>query len=88
MNVGTSTNVYLYIQIPASHRTERLYEAVLVSCQRNVSDTRCWSLNNFLIIDINELVTNKDYCSRLGICLSTLVQRTDADTNVIFTPLL
>ena len=88
MNVGTSTNVYVYIQIPASHRTKRLYEAVLVFRQRNVSDTRCWSLNNFLIIDINEFVTNKDYCSRLGICLSTLVQRTDADTNVIFTPLL
>ena len=86
MNAGTSTNVYVYIQIPASHRVDRLYEAVLVSCQRNVSDTRCWSLKNFLIIDIHELVTNKDCCFRLGICLSTLVQRTDADTNVIFTP--
>ena len=36
MNAGTSTNVYVYIQIPASHRGDRLYKAMLVSCQRNM----------------------------------------------------
>ena len=87
INVGIGTNVYMYIQIPASHRIKWQYEAVLVSCQRNVSEDRCWPLDNFLIININELVTNKDYCFRVGIYFFTLLQRTDAGTNVIFIPL-
>ena len=87
INVGIGTNVCMYIQIPASHRMKLQYEAVLVSGQRNVSEDRCWPLDNFLIIDIKELVTNKDYCFRVGICFSTLIQRTDAGTNVIVLPL-
>ena len=67
LNVGIGTNVYMYIQITASPRIKWQYEAVLVSCQRNVSEDRCWPLDNFLIIDIIELVTNKDYCFRVGI---------------------
>ena len=72
IDVGTSTNGYVFIQIPTSHIEVQQHKTVLVFSKKCVLKYLCRSLENFIIINFNGFITSYEHCFRVGICFPIL----------------